>query len=168
MSRLASRYKKDEATLKLLIGALLFPLSWLLSALAAGWWYHEAVHAVLPSIPNRPAFAGVAVALLAAVGGAAALRYLRVARETARAVRVRLTRRLRRRAIERLRRERAELHDALIAMVADLELPGEVLADGRVVRHARAAGGPTTSSAAGSASASTTTTRKKKKKSPSS
>ena len=89
---------------------------------------------MMPGIPNTPILAGVLVGVLGALGGALAVRYLRIARETARAVRVRFTRRLRRRALERLRRERSDLHDELINASAHLELPGEVLADGRVVR----------------------------------
>lgn len=133
ITRVASRYKKDEATLKLLIGALLFPMSWLGAGIAAASW-SEALVTILPGIPSTPVLAATAVVILAAAGGAAALRYLRVARETARAVRVRLTRRLRAHAIERLLSERAALHDELIAMAEGLELPGEVLADGRVVK----------------------------------
>jgi len=128
----ASKRRKDEATVKVLVGALLFPLSWLGAAIAATY-AHGPLHAAFPSIPDTPILAGLMVAVLAAAGGAAAVRYLRVARETARAVRVRLTRQLRRRAIERLRFERAELHDALIGFAEGIDLPGAVAADGRVV-----------------------------------
>ena len=43
---------------------------------------------------------------------------------------------MRRQSIERLREERAQLHDAITGMSAHLELPGEVLADGRIVSGA--------------------------------
>jgi hypothetical protein len=48
-------------------------------------------------------------------------------------VRVRLTRQLQRRAITRLRKERGELHDAILAFAEGLELPGDVAPDGRII-----------------------------------
>ncbi len=132
LSKLVSRAYKDEATVKLLVGALLFPLSWI----AAGYGttrLHAVLHPMLPGLPDTPVLAGVLVVVLAIVGGAAALRYLRVARETARAVRVRLFRRWRRREIEHLRKERSELFDAIIGLGEGLTLPGGVDSDGRVV-----------------------------------
>lgn len=132
ISKLASRAYKDEATVKLLLGALLFPLTWvavgILAARGNVW-----LQAALPGVPDVPVFSGVVMALLAAVGGMAGLRYLRVARETARAVRVRMLRRWRRREVERLRAEKARLFDAIMAMATGLELPGRVAADGRIV-----------------------------------
>ena len=132
ISRAVSRHKKDEATVKLLVGALLFPLTWIGAGIVAAQ-SHAHLQAAYPALPDVPALSGIALALLAALGGAAAVRYLRVARETARAVRVRLTRALQRRAIARLRSERAELCDSVLALGEGLELPGAVLADGRVV-----------------------------------
>ena len=76
--------------------------------------------------------AGLVVAGLAAIGGAAALRYLHVAQETARALRVRLTRRRRRAAIARLKIERAALFDATMKLAEGLDLPGEVAEDGTI------------------------------------
>ncbi len=61
--------------------------------------------------------------MLAIVGGLVSLEYLRVARETARAVRIRLTRARRRFAWGRLRVERRRLYDAIMAEV-DGESPG--------------------------------------------
>ncbi len=131
------KHKKDDATVKLLVGALLFPLTWVAAGLAASR-LHAPLHAAFPSIPNTPGLAGVMVAVLAAVGGAIAVRYLRLARETARAIRVRLTRWRRGRSLDRLRAERAALCDELLAVADDViadgvALPGEVAADGRIV-----------------------------------
>lgn len=133
ISKLASRAYKDEATVKVLLGAVLFPLTWIavgvLAARGNVW-----LRAAMPGVPDVPILSGVVMALLSAIGGAAGMRYLRVARETARAVRVRLLRRWRRREVERLRQERAELFDAIIALSAGLDLPGRVEPDGRIVR----------------------------------
>lgn len=131
IARVASRKRKDEATVKILVGALLFPLTWLAAGVLAAWG-HGLLHAEFPSIPDHPALAGVLVALLAATGGAVAVRYRRVSRETLRALRVRITRRTRREAVERLRRERAVLHDAVMELAHGLDLPGVVASDGRI------------------------------------
>ncbi|HBQ15179.1 MAG TPA: hypothetical protein DEF51_30000 [Myxococcales bacterium] len=85
--------------------------------------------------------AGVLVATLAFLGGAIALRYIRLARETARAVKVRLTRERRRMTIARLRVDRSELHDGLVALAHGLELPGTLMEDGRVLASDPALGG---------------------------
>jgi hypothetical protein len=91
---------------------------------------------VFPSLPDTPVLAGLLVVLLGALGGMLALRYLRLVRETARAVRVRLTRRRRKRALLWLLRERAELCDALTTFSQGLEPPGTVMDDGRIEAEA--------------------------------
>ncbi|MBK7584049.1 MAG: 1-acyl-sn-glycerol-3-phosphate acyltransferase [Myxococcales bacterium] len=134
VSKLTSRAYKDEATVKLLLGALLFPLAWIsVGVLAARG--NALLGVALPGVPDVPVLAGISMGLLACVGGAAGMRYLRVARETARAVRVRLFRRWRRREVERLRVERSALFDAIISFSVGLELPGRVDSKGRVVRE---------------------------------
>lgn len=128
----AARQEKDEATVKLLFGAMLYPLTWILAGIAGGLG-HVALNQAFPRLPNTPITVGVSVAVLGALGGILGLRYWKLVRETARSVRVRLTRRRRYDTVARLKVEREELHDAAIAMVADMELPGHVLDDGRVV-----------------------------------
>jgi len=93
---------------------------------------HHQLHLGFPRIPDTPWLAGVTVAVLGALGGAVALRYLSLARETARAVRVRLTRRGATRAVARLRRERDKLYDELVTLVEGVSLPGQVAENGRV------------------------------------
>ena len=129
--RIAAKQRKDEATIKMLAGALLFPLTWAAAALV-GMVGHEQLHAAYPGLPDQPLWAGVGVALAAALGGAAALRYLHRAQETARAIRVRLTRVRAEGAVKRLLGERAALHDAVIGLAGGLDLPGRVADDGRV------------------------------------
>ena len=131
ITRLASKTKKDEASIKLMAGALLFPATWLGAAALAGWG-HSVLHAMYPGIPDTFALAGVVTFLLAFSGGAISLRYLRLARETARAVRVRLTRSARRVTIARLKVDRGELFEAFEALREGLDLPGRVQPDGRV------------------------------------
>lgn len=131
LTRRAAKKRKDEASIKVLAGAVVFPLTWLLVGLLAGW-AHAQLHTMFPAIPDTFVLGGMSAALLAFVGGAVALRYLRLARETMRAVQVRLTRERRRLTIARLRLDRAELADALHALGEGLDLPGSVDAEGRV------------------------------------
>lgn len=132
LARLAARKEKDAATVKLLVGLVAFPLTWLAVGILAGLG-HAWLHDAYPRVPDTPVLSGVTMAMLAAFGGAAGVRYWRVARETARAVRVRLTRQRARLAIAELRVERAELHDAMLALVSDMDLPGSVADDGRIL-----------------------------------
>jgi hypothetical protein len=131
-ARLGAKKKKDAATVKLLLGTIAYPATWIGAGIAAGLAHHQ-LQLAFGSLPDTPALAGVTIAVLGAVGGAAALRYWRLARETARAVRVRLTRRRYALSVARLRRERSRLYDAIMAMSEGVELPGDVAPDGRIV-----------------------------------
>ena len=133
--RLGSK-KKDEATIKAMAGTILFPLTWGLWALIAFYSY-EMIRNYFPNMPDNALASSVLTVSLGILGGALALRYLRLARETSRAVRVRLTRRKRHECIGRLLLVRSRLCDALLALAAGLQLPGEVREDGRVVRESR-------------------------------
>jgi hypothetical protein len=124
--------KKDIATLKVLFGTLVFPAAWLLFGLL-GWWGHAQLIGHFPSLPNTPFLAGLVCGLLGPLGGAVAVRYLRVGRETTRGIRVRFTRQIRSRTLARLRAERAALCDAIVGLAEGLELPGQVGPDGRIV-----------------------------------
>ncbi len=131
-SRLAARAGKEEATIKLAAGLVLYPLAWLVAGLlAAGASF--VLHEADPLIPATPVLAALVVVLLAIAGGMVALRYLRLLRETARAMRVRLTRARQRVTLARLRVERAELADLLESLEEGLDLPGSVTAEGKVI-----------------------------------
>lgn len=128
----AAKRKKDVATILLLGGAVLYPLTWL----TAAWLAHEAawrLHETSHLIPAAPLLASATVLLLAIGGGMLALRYLRLVRETARAVRVRVTRLHRRRAIRTLLAERSRLADELEWLEEGLDLPGAVTQEGAVL-----------------------------------
>ena len=131
LARLGAKLEKDEATIKLLLGLLLFPTTWILAGVLAAR-LHEHLHAIYPAVPDTPVLAGLLTTALAGLGGAFAVRYLRLASEIARSVRVRLTRRARRVAVQRLRLERARLCDEITALAQDVDLPGEIAPDGRV------------------------------------
>lgn len=112
VAKVAGKRRKDEATVKLVLGMLLYPLTWLVVGVLAGLG-HQQLHLGFPRIPDAPVSAGVLAAALSAIGGAAALRYWVVARETARAVRVRMTRVRATRSVAQLRRDRSRIFDAL-------------------------------------------------------
>ena len=132
VSRKFAKRKKDESSIKLMFGVIAFPFTWLAAGIGAGLT-HQWLHALFPRIPDTPGLAGMMVVVLAIVGGMVALRYIRLARETGRAVRIRLTRARRRLALARLKVERSELYDAIMMLVGDLDLPGAVRPDGKIV-----------------------------------
>lgn len=131
LAKLGAKLDKDEATIKLLVGLVLFPATWVAAGIAAAR-LHEHLHAIYPAMPDTPILAGALTATLAGIGGATAVRYFRLASELARSIRVRLTRRARRVAVHRLRLERAKLCDAITGLAEGIDLPGEVAPDGSV------------------------------------
>jgi 1-acyl-sn-glycerol-3-phosphate acyltransferase len=130
LAKWAARLRKDEATVKLVVGLLAFPLTWWLVGFLV---WRGAVGSGLSGLPGSPVAAGLMASALAAIGGALGVRYWPVARDTARAVRVRFTRARRRSSILRLRHERAELTERILALAEGVALPGAVAPDGRVV-----------------------------------
>lgn len=132
LAKLGAKKKKDEATIKLFCGALLFPATWLAVGFGAAR-AAESLHAAYPSIPDAPIMAGLVCVCLAILGGLLTVRYVRLVRETLRGVRVRLTKARRTSMLAHLRVERAELHDAVVGIAEGVELPGTVLPDGRIV-----------------------------------
>jgi 1-acyl-sn-glycerol-3-phosphate acyltransferase len=121
-----SKKYKDEASVKILAGAVLFPLTWLLVALLVGWG-ERTLAAVYPQIPDRPVLTAIVAFLLSAFGGLLALQYRRLAGETLRAVRVGLTRARRSKAIHRLKAERSRLFGEFLALDKRLTQETEVI-----------------------------------------
>lgn len=131
VSWVAARRRKDVASIKLVVGSVLVPATWMLVALLAGF-AHERLHAAYPGIPNTPVLAGVMVGFLSLLGAVSAVRYLRLLSETLRAVKVRLTRVRRVATLRRLREERAALTTEMETIAAQYALPGRIASDGRV------------------------------------
>jgi 1-acyl-sn-glycerol-3-phosphate acyltransferase len=128
----ASKAYKDEASVKVLVGALAFPLTWLTVALLVAWGQTR-IHTLYPQVPNAPVITGVLAFVLSALGGIVALIYQRLLSETMRSIRVRLTRARRSGSIHRLRKERSRLYENLMQLSQGLDLPGAVTSNGRVV-----------------------------------
>ena len=134
VARWAAGAKKDEASLKVMIATVAFPLNWLLVSLLVAWGGNS-LAALYPAFRGAPLGTGLTAFALSALGAYVAVHYQRLAEHTLRAIRVRLTRLTRSRTVERLQAERSELHDALTALAEGLELPGKIRRDGRVVER---------------------------------
>ncbi|NNK07058.1 MAG: hypothetical protein HKP50_07100 [Myxococcales bacterium] len=131
VSRIASRQYKDTATIKLLTGLILFPLAWLVFALLVGLGQLE-LHNSFAGIPRAPWPAGATTFLIGAFGGALALIYLELVKRTWTSIKIRAKRQWGSTIIARLSAERAALYQAVEEMREGLDLPGDVLGDGRV------------------------------------
>jgi hypothetical protein len=131
ISRLASKQYKDTATVKLLSGLVLFPLAWLIAALLVGLGQIE-LHESFAGIPRAPWRAGITTFLIGAFGGALALVYLELVRRTWTSIKIRAKRQWGSTIIRQLSAERAVLYEAIEEIREGLELPGDVLGDGRV------------------------------------
>ena len=131
ISRVASKQYKDTATVKLLAGLVLFPLAWVTAALLVGLGQIE-LHNSFTGIPRAPWAAGVTTFLIGAFGGALALVYLELVRRTWTSIRIRVKRQWGSTIIRQLLAERAVLYEAIEEIREGLDLPGDVLADGRV------------------------------------
>ena len=131
LSRIASRQYKDTATIKLLTGLILFPLAWLIFAVLVGLGQIE-LHNSFEEIALAPWRAGITTFLIGAFGGALALVYLELVKRTWSSIKIRAKRQWGSTIIRQLLAERAALYDAIEEMRAGLDLPGDVLGDGRV------------------------------------
>ena len=135
VAHLAGKEDKDVASIKLVGGVVLFPLTWALWAALAAWGRGAAV-ALFPRLPGSPLPAAALAVLLGVGGGVLMLLYVEMAMATWRALRVRLTRGRRARSMLRLRVARGRICDEILAMAEGIELPGVVGEDGRVRRVA--------------------------------
>jgi 1-acyl-sn-glycerol-3-phosphate acyltransferase len=144
LARRFGREGKDIASLKLIAGIVLFPLTWAFWSWMAAWVStHPRTQALAPWLPDRPLFAAALMLPLSIVGGVVMLLYVELAKGTWRALRIRFTRGMRARSFLRLRVERCRLYDDIVVLAEGLELPGVVEEDGRI---ARSAGAPAASS----------------------
>jgi len=114
-NKIVASHYKDEATLKILGGAILFPITWLLVAWLVGWG-EGAVADLYPEIPRAPVLTGVIAFVLSAFGGLLALQYRQIATETFRTIRVHFTLVRRKKAISTLLDMRSRLFDEFMKL----------------------------------------------------
>ncbi|MEM1055391.1 MAG: 1-acyl-sn-glycerol-3-phosphate acyltransferase [Bacteroidota bacterium] len=115
-----ARDEKDQATIKLLGGFVLFPLAWITVSLLAVAGLAP-LREIAPWVPDAPLAIGLGAFLLSVIGGVVALRSAELTLETWQVVRARRMRRRRPEVIADLRRQRSDLTDRLLAMAEGLE-----------------------------------------------
>jgi hypothetical protein len=135
LTRKVSTAKKDEATLKIMGGAVLFPLVWTLVAVVV-WFADHEVRSFFPGLPNLSGLVILVTLAIAIGGGYLALIYTELSAETLRAIRVRLLHRRERDLLDQLVQDRGELCRELHALGEGLSLPGRRMPDGRLVETA--------------------------------
>ena len=132
VDRALTKQYKDVATVKMLGGVVLFPLTWAIAAYLAAVGHHE-LHLAFPTIPDAPGLVAIITMLFAIVSGYLALRYNELTRATYHAVRVRIRKKRHREAIAQLIDRRSELFEKMSLLETGLDLPGSVAADGRIL-----------------------------------
>jgi hypothetical protein len=109
------------ATHKVILGAALFPLTWL-GVIVAGILMHERLSGAFTWLPDVPVLTGIVLSLLSIVGAAHVLRYQAVARQAFENLRVRFLRKRRPAAIARTRAARAAIYDEIMRIANELGL----------------------------------------------
>lgn len=116
----ASARDKDEASIKLLVGSVVFPLTWLVAAILAAWG-GNLIAAGYPRIHYSPFLTGVLAFGLSWFGGLLVLHFRQIASEVSRTLGVRFTLSRRRHAVRELLAQRASLYERFLALDGRLE-----------------------------------------------
>ena len=119
LARRFASAEKDEATIKLMGGVVLFPLAWAVASALVALGVVRLWEPV--GVGLAPVAAAFAAGALAAVGGGLLIRAVEIARAAARNLRVQLVRDGLGERLATLRRERAALYDRVVALAADVE-----------------------------------------------
>lgn len=134
ISKQRSKAEKDAATIKLLTGVVAFPLAWLIAAIVVT----QAL--IAPNTSGASLgmvwLTGIATFVLSALAGLLTVHYQRFAIQTFRAIRLRLTYADDAATLNELLSERSALCDEVVRLARHLDLPGDVLPDGRVLDEA--------------------------------
>ncbi len=121
LTKAAAGKYKDEASIKVLVGAVAFPLTWLLVAALVAWG-GGILAAGYPEVRYSPLLTGVVAFLLSGFGGVLALHFRQLASESLRTLRVRLTLTRRKHAVEWLLEQRGSLFERFLSL--DRKLAG--------------------------------------------
>ncbi len=120
--RWAAKQRKDEASIKIVVGAALFTVTWLSVAGLCAWGQLN-LGDYFSGVPKVPILTFVSVLVFSMLGAAWAWHHKVAMGQTWRALKVRFTRRRQWVALSALRVERAELHDALLDLARGVQLP---------------------------------------------
>ena len=110
-----THHRRKTPHIALLVGAALFPLTWLIAALLAAWG-GTFIAAGYPEIPYSPVLTAIVAFVLSAFGGLLVLHFRQLTTELARTLRVRLTLTRRKHAVEWLLEERAGLYERFLVL----------------------------------------------------
>lgn len=124
----ARRYSgaiKDTATVKILVGFVLYPLAWIVAGVLAALG-HAGLHAVYPGLPDTPLLTGLLVTVLAFVSGVLVLQSVGWERLTRQRLRAYFARRRRGDFIAELRTLRSNLYARFLSLREGLDLPDNV------------------------------------------
>jgi 1-acyl-sn-glycerol-3-phosphate acyltransferase len=124
----ARRYSgaiKDTATVKILVGFVLYPLAWVMAGVLAAL-AHAGLHTVFPGLPDTPLWTGLLVTVLAFVSGVLVMKSVAWERLTRQRLRAYFARQRRRDLLADLRITRADLYDRFLALGEGLGLPDDV------------------------------------------
>ena len=120
IARRFAKEEKDTATIKLLGGMVLYPLTWAVVAGLAVLGLAP-LREFAPWVPNSPVAIALFAIVLSVVGGIVAVRATELTQETWRSLRARWTRRQHPEVVADLRRQRAALYDRLMIMAEGVE-----------------------------------------------
>ena len=120
LAKTASAKDKDEASIKVLVGAVAFPFTWLAAAVLVAWG-GNLLAAGYPTIHYSPLLTGVIAFGLSWFGCLMVIHFRQIASEARRALGVRFTLARRRHAVRQLLEQRAGLYDRLLDLDARLE-----------------------------------------------
>lgn len=136
ITRWRSHAEKDEATIKILAGFALFPAAWLIAALVVVRTF-DGLGGLDDAGRGDIWLLGLVAFGLCAVGGLLTVHYQRFAIQTYRAFRLRLTHAEEAASLEKLRANRSAICDAIVDLAQGIDLPGQVLPDGRIIDEPR-------------------------------
>jgi len=120
LAKTASTEDKDEASIKLLVGAVAFPLTWLVAAVLVAWG-GNLLASGYPTIHYSAVLTGLVAFVLSWFGWLLVIHFRQIASEARRALEVRFTLTRRRHAVKQLLEERARLYDRLVDIDTRLE-----------------------------------------------
>ena len=124
----ARRYSgavKDTATVKILVGFVLYPLAWIGAGVLAALG-HTGLHGLFPGLPDTPWWTGVLTAVLAFASGVLLLKFSEWEQLTRQRLRAYFARQRRGDRLATLRATRADLYDRFLGLGDGLDLPGTV------------------------------------------
>ena len=131
-----SKSRKEQAGIKLALGVIALPLTWLAVGILVGW-ARPSLWTRYAWTPQTPALAALVTFGLCAAGTGVALRYHRLVRELLSGLRTLVVRTRNSHTIVMLRNTRRALFNELMELSRDLDLPGQLAVDGSLSKETK-------------------------------